>query len=519
MENDPFKKRYSQKESKKILLLSKEEFDNIINHAESSQKEEAKQKEAAEKHKRRVQANKELRASLSKRKEPGSEIKKKQFELGTKFAKIELDRESRIEAKKNRVLDDAYKRLFEQTDRVKYFNAAKQFAETMKGRDDQIASQASHRDYEMKYNNEFLLRVLRDMDQYQSEKKEEEMVKEQNKKQNAENLWKQRNEKEQKKKIERWENVRNGYLIKDEDAQDIAKSEQKMRDGKEKIQKYKETLDQQVEDKEALFDIHQRLEKAEDVKAQLFNDAKREMMLEHKKIADRLHKVKQDRIQRVANALTNEGALLRAKEAAIMEKAFLVAEEKAREENVLKQLEKSESEEGIKKFYEQNMEAKVKQKYEDRLSSYQEGRRIADNVDRLRKIEEDKLQNHGQLEKEAQHIQMHQIAKRRADKKDEEIEVMKDYMNHMRSLDNEEEMFQKYAQMEIANCEDRGIDTYAMRKAARPGIECGKGPLFKDRGHIRPKYYASAWNPGDLTYVSQKPTLEDTKSRLGFLLH
>ncbi|GFS79691.1 receptor-type tyrosine-protein phosphatase T [Nephila pilipes] len=519
MENDPFKKRYPIKDQKRILLLSKEEINKIVDHAEELQKEEVKQKDAIEKYKKKVQGNKELIASFSQRKEPGSELRKKQFDLGTKFAKIELDRESRIEARKNLVLDQAYKRLFEQTDRVKYFKTAKNFDEMMKERDDQMETKLSHRDNQLKYDTEFLLKMLRDIDQYHYEEREQEKVKQRNKKQNAENLWKQRNELEQKKKVEKWEHLRNGYLLRDEDEQDVAKSEQKVRDEKEKVRKYKETLDHQVEDKEALFDIQQRLEKAEDIKAKLFNDAKREMTLEHKKIKEHIDKEKRDRKLNVANTINNEGAILKAKEAANLQKAVLEAEEKAQEENVMKQLKKSEDLEAFKKFYEQNVEAKEKRKYDERLKDYQEGRRIADNVDRLQKIEDAKMQNHGHLEKEVQHMQMHQIAKRQADKKDEEIEAMKDYMNHMRSLDNEEEMFQKYAQMEIENCEARGIDTYAMRRAARPGIECGNGPLFKNRGHIRPKYYASVWNPDDLTHIPQNQTLADTKSRLGFMLH
>ncbi|GBN22355.1 hypothetical protein AVEN_125389-1 [Araneus ventricosus] len=519
MEDDPFKRRYPLEEPKRAVLLSKDDINRIISHAQIFQTDEEKEAAAREDRERRRQASKQLSAALSQRKELGSELKKKQYELGTKFAKVEMDREARTEARKNQVLEQAYKRLFEDTDRVKYFKTAKNFAEIVKERNDQIATKATHKDEEAKFDAKFLLGTMRDVDQHHWEGVEKERIKEKNKKKNAENWRKQRNEVLQKKSREKWEHLRDGYLIRDEDEQDKAKAARKVLEEKERLRQYKEMLDNQILDKHALFDAHHRLEEAEEVKAKLFNDAKRQMKLEHQKIKECLDKDKRSLRQHVANTLTDEGALLKAKEEAILKKAILEAEEKAREESALKQMEREKTQEAIKEFYDQEMAAKERRRYEERLSGYQEGRRIADNVDRLQREEDSKADRHGNLEKEAQHLQMHQIAKRQANRKAEEVNEIKDYMSHMRSLDNEEEMFQKYAQMEIENCEARGIDAHAMRKAARPGIECGKGPLFKDRGHIRPRYYAATWNPEDLVHVKRNKDLHDTKARLGFTLY
>ncbi|XP_055924261.1 cilia- and flagella- associated protein 210-like [Argiope bruennichi] len=519
MENDPFKRRYPLEQPKKNILLSKDNINKIISHAQQFQTDEEKEAALREERERKRKASKELAATLSQRKEPGSELKKKQYELGTKFAKFELDREARTEARKNLVLEQAYKRLFEDTDRVKYFKTAKNFAEAIKERNDQIATRTTHKDEEVKYDTQFLLRTMRDVDQHKWEEQEKERIKEQNKKKNAENWRKQNEEILQKKSKEKWEHLRDGYLIRDEDERDKEKAARKELEEKERVRQYKEMLENQILDKQALFDTHHRQEEAEEVKAKLFNDSKRQMKLEHQKIKEQLDKEKNSLRQHVASTLTDEGAVLKAKEEASLKRAILEAEEKAREEGAMKQLEKEEALEAIKEFYDKEMEAKERRKYEERLSGYQEGRRIAENVDRLQREEFSKAKKRENLEKEAQHLQMHQIAKRQANKKAENVNEIKDYMNHMRSLDNEEEMFQKFAQMEIEKCEARGVDTYAMRKAARPGIECGKGPLFEDRGHIRPRYYAATWNPDDLVHVKRNQRLQDTKSRLGFTLY
>ncbi|GIX66843.1 TPH domain-containing protein [Caerostris extrusa] len=94
---------------------------------------------------------------------------------------------------------------------------------------------------------------------------------------------------------------------------------------------YKHSLEQQIEDKQALFDTHHRLEEAEDLKAKLFRDAKDDMKREHQKIKERLDANKNYLRQRVANTLSDKDAKLRAKEQEILEKAVRAAEEKVRE--------------------------------------------------------------------------------------------------------------------------------------------------------------------------------------------
>lgn len=265
--------------------------------------------------------------------------------------------------------------------------------------------------------------------------------------------------------------------------------------------------------------MHQKLEEEKEAKAKLFNDFKRQVKLEHKQMKERLNKEKDSKREYVAENMADDSIYRTAKEEANLQKAVRQAEEKAKEKDAIKKLDREEAEKAFKEFYDQEMSAKRRREFEDRLKEYQESRKIVDNIDKLKKIEDSKILRHDDLENEAQHIQLHQIEKCRAARRAEELEDIKDYMEHMRGLDEEEEMFQKYAQMEIAKCESQGIDTHAMRKAARPGIECGKGPLFRDRGHIRPRYYSAVGSGIDLVHVHRNAGVEDTKARLGFTLY
>ncbi|XP_054723891.1 cilia- and flagella- associated protein 210-like [Uloborus diversus] len=282
--------------------------------------------------------------------------------------------------------------------------------------------------------------------------------------------------------------------------------------------KHKNSLDEQIAMKQKLLNMMDKLDDAEEQRRKLFNDTKREIKLQHQQVKAELDEKKDGLRKYVAETLRDEKASIKAKEEEILQKAIREKEAKRKEDIAIKRIDRQEAMDSIQKFYENELESKQRRKLEERRTAFRERRQIIDKVEQLKKTEDDVVQKRQDLKDEARHLQLHQIAKKNEVKKREEMEKIREYMGHMRSLDQEEEMFQKYAQAEIADCESRGLDTRAMRKIAKPGIECGKGPLFEKRGQIRPKYYASVANPDDLPHTKKIQKKIDTKSRLGFML-
>ena len=322
-----------------------------------------------------------------------------------------------------------------------------------------------------------------------------------------------------KRQEEEWENIRDGFMVREDAENYLEESRKAERERNKKKEEYKCLLDKQRNEKLSLFETYSKLDEAEEKRAEIFNEAKRDMKIKHSEIKKELDKQKELKRQHVASNLKDESVALKIKEKAILEKAVRQADAKNQEECAIKQAKREEVLKSIQEFYEKEMEAKSQREIEEKRKGFQERRKILELVDQQNQAEDSKKEQKKKLEKETQHIQLHQMAKKQMDRNEEKLEGIKDQLNHIRSLNDEEEVFQKYAQTEIKDCENRGLNTIPMHFASRPGIECGKGPLFEQRGYIRPRYYSALSEGDELSHIQRNRNQPDTKSRLGFILH
>lgn len=322
-----------------------------------------------------------------------------------------------------------------------------------------------------------------------------------------------------KRDQEEWEYIRDGFLIR-EDAENYAEERRKAElEQSRKKEEYKQMLDKQKNEKLSLHDMYSKLDEAEEKRAEIFNETKRDMKMMHNEIKKELDKKKELKRQYVASNLKDESVTRKIKEEDSLQKAIRQADAKNQERCAIKQAKQEEALKSIQEFYENEMEAKSRRELEEKREGFRERRKILELVEKQNQTEDSKKDDKRKLENETQHVQLHQMAKRQMDKHEEKLGEVKDYLNHIRSLNNEEEIFQKYAQIEINDCEARGLNTRPMRFAARPGIECGKGPLYELRGHIRPRYYSAVGEGDELNHIERVKKQPDTKSRLGFILH
>lgn len=178
-------------QQKKLLIITQNELERIIRNSHLHASRQEQEEIVREERRHKLKEAKKLAKQMTHSKVAGSELRQRQYAKEAALARDELEVEAKLLARKNRVLDQAYKRLFEQTDRVKYFKSAKNYAEMTKERGVQVAEKAAQQDLFAKYDAEFLVGQLRDVDRYNEEEEDKKRVREEKKRINKANLTKQ----------------------------------------------------------------------------------------------------------------------------------------------------------------------------------------------------------------------------------------------------------------------------------------------------------------------------------------
>ena len=93
------------------------------------------------------------------------------------------------------------------------------------------------------------------------------------------------------------------------------------------------------------------------------------------------------------------------------------------------------------------------------------------------------------------------------------------YLKNLELVKVEEAQFQEYANKVINEAKQRRANVKPLKKAARPGAGAGHGPVFEDRGGIRPSYMAKDTTHTELPSYAIKPFTSkqvNTQKRMGF---
>ncbi|XP_053554386.1 cilia- and flagella- associated protein 210 isoform X2 [Bombina bombina] len=194
---------------------------------------------------------------------------------------------------------------------------------------------------------------------------------------------------------------------------------------------------------------------------------RRDQITEH--LAAKLKEQQDDEDERIRNAVTELES--KNKKESEEKEAKLKADIKAITEHRLAMRHKKEQEEREQKF-------KAKQE----LYAIKE----ADNLfithekEKMRRAEEEK--------KITQTMQIQQMAEKSTMSQLEKQAELKYAKQNEKCIAKEEEDFQKYAEQVIDSVTKAGRNPYPLKKAAQSGIGGGRGPVYNERGGIRPSY-------------------------------
>lgn len=105
-------------------------------------------------------------------------------------------------------------------------------------------------------------------------------------------------------------------------------------------------------------------------------------------------------------------------------------------------------------------------------------------------------------------------------RKNKEQETEQDfYLKNLELVKVEEEQFQEYANKVINEAKQRKANVIPLTKGAHPGAGAGHGPVFENRGGIRPSYMAKDTTHTELPSYGSKPLVTkeiNTHKRMGF---
>lgn len=190
MATDPFKARVPKPQPKRPLILTESKLKDIILNATRFDEEKTAERNRLEDLKRQ-EATKAYTKLIKQGEEPDIDLRKMRYASDLKQAKQQQELQDRLEARRSYVLDQAYKRLYEETDRVKYFTKAKNLAEMLHGRDKQVEERSKKKNVFKLHDKACILKMIRDIDDHEREGVHKLKKVKEDKKKNAENWKKQ----------------------------------------------------------------------------------------------------------------------------------------------------------------------------------------------------------------------------------------------------------------------------------------------------------------------------------------
>ncbi|XP_062908265.1 cilia- and flagella- associated protein 210 [Mobula hypostoma] len=460
-----------------------------------------------------------------KRLDAGKQRKEKEEE---DRRQIDLEEAKYMEQKRKENLERAETLLFYQTDRVKGFNAALMLTETLKEREAQIELNRKREHFLKSQEKQFVEEMQRQ--RYTIEDTEyQNMLKQKERRKALSDFHQQQiKEHEQLRKQEKQQDIMEGREIKK--LAQLYKWELSKIEELKKQEKYNNKISHMahVENNNIIKALEKQKEELQDEDIRLYVLAKQKMMKLRKERQAEIDKEKEDQRNRMLKIISEQmreearDETDRIKKAAAEKEAAremeikkkvekLVADVKAIEEHrimTLKEHEEKEKEEKLQAI--ETFHAKLEADY---MHNEKERKKKLKNLEEGRNI---------------QSFLVEQMAEKKAKTLSERADELEHEQKTLALLEVEKKKFEKYAQEVINTASKKGQNVYPLLKAAHQGIGGGHGPVFKEKGGIRPSYQVQDASGIQLpNYISNTTEMikklydncdiEKSKKSLGFI--
>ncbi|XP_036714152.1 coiled-coil domain-containing protein 173 [Balaenoptera musculus] len=512
----------SKVDLRQVTIIPHNEWERIRDSLDSLTREaahlRAERKAKKEMHFRSQEVVKHWTNTYAGMKEQKLEAKKKRDkEIEAERQILDVEEAIHKQGERKKAIEYAKQYQFYQTERVKNFHSGLLLSRVMKERDAQIEFQKSKIKSDKKWEEQVKLNVEKAF------KEEQEKAEKQRRDRVAlgKDHLKQIKEHEEEEERRRKEEEKDAEEIKQQNSLYEIEMKKKRGKRKEEINESRRLFFEHLNDKNTIKAVERQQQEEEDEKIRKFIKAKKRLTQMGKEKEAETHRLMEERRERINNFLSK---LMKEK---FDNEDLIIARDTAEAE--------AEWEKREREKYEKN-KAELKAIAEHRALVMKN----KEEEERQRKIEA-KEQLLAILKADQIFWEHEKEKKRKADKERREVQdahiqqMAKNKFNALQAKQAEleycrltealvaekEKEFQDYAR-EVIESESESTNKYIypLVKAVQEGPGGGRGPVFVDRGVLRPSYQANDITGVQLPfYISQGSkynTFQKSKGRLGF---
>ncbi|XP_012323981.2 cilia- and flagella- associated protein 210 isoform X1 [Aotus nancymaae] len=481
----------------------------------------AERKAKKEMHLRSQEAVKHWTNTYAGMKEQKLEAKKKHDEeIEAERQILDLEEEIYKQGKRKKAIENAKQYQFYQTERVKNFHSGLLLSRVMKERDAQIEFQKSKIKSDKKWEEQLKLNIEKAFkeEQEKAEKRHRERVA------LAKDHLKQIKEHEEEEERRKKHEEKDAEEIKRQNALYEIEMRKKLEKKKEEIHESKRRFlfspKEHMQDKHIIKAVEQQQQEEEDEKIRKFIKAKKRLIQIRKEKEAETHRLMEEQRERIHNFLSeltkekldNEDTII----ARDLAEADAEWEKREREKD-----EKSKAElKAIAEYRAIVMKNKEEEERQRKIEAKEQLLAVMKADQIFWEYEKEKKCKADKKHQEVQDAHIQQMAKNKFIAKQAKQAELDYYRLTEALVAVKEKEFQDYAR-EVIELESETTNKYIypLVKAVQEGPGGGRGPVFVDRGGLRPSYQANDITGVQLPFYNPqgpKYNFQKSKRRLGF---
>ncbi|XP_037379388.1 cilia- and flagella- associated protein 210 [Talpa occidentalis] len=512
----------SKVDLRQVTIIPQDEWKRIRDSLDSLTREaaclRAERKAKKEMHFRSQELVKHWTNTYAGMKEQKLEAKKKRDEeIEAERQVLDLEEAIYKQGERKKAIENARQCQFYQTERVKHFHSGLLLSKVMKERDAQIESQKRRIKSDKKWEEQLKLNIEKAF------KEEQEKAEKQRRERVAlatdhlQQIKEHEEEEERRRKLEEKE----AEEIKQQNLLYEIEKRKKREKKKEEINESRRLFFEHLNDKNMIKAVEQQQQEEADEKIRKFIKAKKCLTQLRKEKEDETHRLMEERRERINNFLSelmkkkldNEDLII-ARDIAEAEAEW---EKKEREK-----YEKNKAElKAIAEYRATVMKNKEEEERQKKIEDKEQLQAILKADQIFYEHEKEKKRKADKEHKEIQEAHIQQIAKNKFNAKQAKQAELDYWRLTDALLAEKEKEFQDYAREVIEfESESTNKHIYPLVKAVQMGPGGGRGPVFMDRGGIRPSYQANDVTGVQLPFYnshgSKYNNFQKSKGRLGF---
>uniref|UniRef100_G1LVK4 Cilia and flagella associated protein 210 n=2 Tax=Ailuropoda melanoleuca TaxID=9646 RepID=G1LVK4_AILME len=443
--------------------------------------------------------------------------KKRDEEIEAERQILDIEEEIHKQGERKKAIEFAKQYQFYQTERVKQFHSGLLLSRVMKERDAQIESQKNKIKSDKKWEEQLKLNIEKAFkeEQVKAEKRHRDRMA------LASDHLKQIKEHKEEEERRRKHEEKDAKEIKRQNALYEIEMRKKLEKKKEEMSESRKLFFEHMNDKNIIKAVERQQQEEEDEKIRKFIKAKKRLTQMGKEKEAETHRLMEERRERINNFLSK---LIKEKlnnEDLILARDIAEAEAE-REKREKEKYEKNKAE--LKAIAEYRAVVLKNKEEEERQRKLEAKEQLLAIMEADRIFQEHEKEKKRKADKERQEVRdahIQQMAKNKFNAKQEKQAEL-EYCRLTEALVAEKEKeFQDYAR-EVIELESESTNKYIypLVKAVREGHGGGRGPVFVDRGGLRPSYQANDVTGVQLPFYnsqgSKHNNFQKSKGRLGF---